>query len=122
VRQVPRPPAHAQNTYPQNHRRWSPDWRGNQNYNWNAYRTLHWNIFRLDRYYAPYRNYEYRRLGIGFFLDSLFYSDGYWIDEPWRYRLPDVYEPYRWVRYYDDVLLVDTYTGEVVDVIYDFFW
>jgi len=26
------------------------------------------------------------------------------------------------VRYYDDVVLVDTYTGEVVDVIYDFFW
>jgi hypothetical protein len=28
----------------------------------------------------------------------------------------------RWVRYYDDVLLVDVYTGEVVDVIHDFFW
>ncbi len=28
----------------------------------------------------------------------------------------------RWVRYYDDVLLVDTYTGEVIDVIHDFFW
>ena len=23
---------------------------------------------------------------------------------------------------YDDVLLVDTYTGEVIDVIYNFFW
>ena len=23
---------------------------------------------------------------------------------------------------YDDVLLVDIYSGEVVDVIYDFFW
>ena len=30
--------------------------------------------------------------------------------------------PYRWVRYYDDALLVDIYSGEVVDVIYDFFW
>jgi len=26
------------------------------------------------------------------------------------------------VRYYDDVILVDVYTGEVLDVIYDFFW
>ena len=26
------------------------------------------------------------------------------------------------LRYYDDVLLVDTYSGEVVDVIYEFFW
>ena len=30
--------------------------------------------------------------------------------------------PYRWIRYYDDALLVDTYSGEVVDVIHRFFW
>ena len=70
----------------------------------------------------PYRNYSYRRFGIGGFLDSLFYSNRYWINDPWQYRLPEVYGPYRWVRYYDDVLLVDTYSGQVVDVIYDFFW
>jgi len=28
----------------------------------------------------------------------------------------------RWIRYYDDALLVDTWNGEVVDVIYNFFW
>ena len=28
----------------------------------------------------------------------------------------------RWVRYWDDALLVDIYTGEVVDVIHNFFW
>jgi hypothetical protein len=26
------------------------------------------------------------------------------------------------VRYYDDVLLVDMYNGQVIDAIYDFFW
>jgi len=36
--------------------------------------------------------------------------------------LPPTYAPYQWVRYYDDVLLVDMATGEVVDTIYDFFW
>ena len=60
--------------------------------------------------------------GIGFTLGNLFYSDRYWLNDPWQYRLPEVYGPYRWVRYYDDVLLVNTYSGEVVDVIYDFFW
>ncbi|QDK32389.1 hypothetical protein DM450_06240 [Sphingomonas sp. IC081] len=55
-------------------------------------------------------------------MSSMFYGSSYWLDDPWMYRLPPVYGPYRWVRYYDDVLLVDTYTGEVVDVIYDFFW
>ena len=49
-------------------------------------------------------------------------SDRYWIQDPWQYRLPQVYGPYRWVRYYDDVLLVDIYSGEVVDVIHNFFW
>ena len=58
----------------------------------------------------------------GYFLDELFYGQNYWIADPWQYRLPEVYGPYRWVRYYDDALLVDIYSGEVVDVIYDFFW
>ena len=62
------------------------------------------------------------KLGIGFYLDTLFYSSRYWIDDPWTYRLPEVYGPYRWIRYYDDALLVDIYTGEVVDVIPNFFW
>ena len=72
--------------------------------------------------YAPYRNYSYRRLTIGFFLDQLFFGQNYWINDPGYYRLPDVYGPYRWVRYYDDAVLVDAYSGEVVDVIYNFFW
>jgi hypothetical protein len=28
----------------------------------------------------------------------------------------------RWIRYYDDALLVDIRDGYVVDVIHDFFW
>ena len=73
-------------------------------------------IFRLGRYYAPYRDYRYRRLNIGVQIGNLFFGSRYWINDPWRYRLPNVYGPYRWVRYYDDVLLVDVYNGEVVDV------
>ena len=79
-------------------------------------------FYRLGRYYAPYRAHRYSRLRIGFFLDSLFFGSRYYINDPWRYRLPEVYGPYRWVRYYDDVVLVDIYTGEVVDIIHDFFW
>jgi hypothetical protein len=36
--------------------------------------------------------------------------------------LPPAYGRFRWVRYFGDVLLVDIYTGEVVDVVHDFFW
>ena len=108
--------------YNHDYRRWDNRWRDNRRYDWYSYRRSYPSTFRVGIYYSPYRNYSYRRLNIGFFLDSLFYSNRYWINDPWQYRLPDVYGPYRWVRYYDDALLVNTYTGEVVDVIYSFFW
>lgn len=104
-------------------RRWDRhSWRRDNRYDWQSYRDRHRSIYRIGRYYAPYRSYYYRRIVIGFWLDPLFYGPRYWIDDPWYYRLPPVYGPYRWVRYYDDALLVNIYTGEVVDVIYDFFW
>lgn len=101
---------------------WNNNWRRDTRYNWSSYRNTHRDVFRMGRYYSPYNNWSYRRLGIGFMLEPLFYGSNYWIDDPWQYRLPEAYGPYRWVRYYDDALLVDTYSGEVVDVIYDFFW
>jgi Ni/Co efflux regulator RcnB len=55
-------------------------------------------------------------------IAPVLFAQSYWIADPWAYRLPDPYGPYRWVRYYDDALLVDVYTGQVVDVIYDIFW
>jgi len=27
-----------------------------------------------------------------------------------------------WVRYWNDAVLVDTWTGQVVDVVHNFFW
>lgn len=105
------------------HRDWDRNgWRRDNRYDWQGYRDRHRSTYRLGRYSAPYYNYSYRRIGIGFTLGSLFFGSRYWINDPWSYRLPDVYGPYRWVRYYDDVLLVNVYTGDVVDVIYDFFW
>ena len=104
-------------------RRWDRrEWRSNHRYNWYNYRHQNRNTFRLGRYYAPYRSHSYSRISIGFHLGSGYYGNRYWINDPWTYRLPEVYGPYRWVRYYDDVLLVNVYSGEVVDVIHDFFW
>ncbi len=101
---------------------WNRDWRRDNRYNWSSWRNSHRDVYRIGRYYSPYRDWSYRRLGIGFFLQPLFFSQDYWIDDPWMYRLPEAYGPYRWVRYYDDALLVNIYNGEVADVIYDFFW
>jgi Ni/Co efflux regulator RcnB len=103
-------------------RQWDRNWRSNNRYDWQRYRSANRNHYHIGRYYAPYRNYSYRRLSVGFYLASLFFGSNYWINDPYEYRLPEAYGPYRWVRYYDDALLVDIYSGEVVDVIYDFFW
>jgi hypothetical protein len=103
-------------------RDWNRDWRRDQRYDWQRYRHYNRNIYRGGRYYAPYRGYSYNRFSIGVVLDRLFWGRNYWISDPWRYRLPAAPYGYQWVRYYNDVILVDTYNGRVVDVIHDFFW
>jgi Nickel/cobalt transporter regulator len=102
---------------------WNRDWRNDRRYDWNGYRNQYRNHYRAPRYTHPYGyGYGYRRFGIGIQLDSLFFGSRYWLNDPWRYRLPTPGYGLRWVRYYDDVLLVDTRSGYVVDVIHDFFW
>jgi Nickel/cobalt transporter regulator len=102
---------------------WNRDWRNDRRYDWQRYRYSNRSLYRQPRYYSPYGyGYSYQRFGIGIYLNSAFFGSRYYIDNPYDYRLPQASWPYRWVRYYDDVLLVDTRNGYVVDVIHDFFW
>jgi hypothetical protein len=101
---------------------WNRGWRNDRRYDWNGWRRGNRNRFHLSPYYSPYRNWNYNRFSIGFFLEPLFFHQRYWIGDPWQYRLPPAAYGTQWVRYYNDVLLVDVYTGEVLDVIYNFFW
>ena len=104
-------------------RAWSRDWRGDNRYAWSRYRTANRSAYRLPRYYAPGNwSYGYRRFSIGVTLSSSLWGENYWIGDPYAYRLPDAYGPYRWVRYYDDALLVDIRSGRVVDTVYDIFY
>lgn len=101
---------------------WSRDWRRDGRYDWNRYRLTNRYAFALPRYRAPFGwNYGYRRYSVGTRLSGLLFDQSYWIDDPFDYRLPDAYGPYRWVRYYGDALLVDIGSGQVVDVVYDIF-
>ena len=102
-------------------RDWSKDWRKDHRYDWWDYRNRYRSIYRLGRYHDPY-GWGYRRWSIGYNLWPSHYGSGYWLNDPWMYRLPPAYGPYRWVRYYDDALLVNIYTGQVIDVVYNFFW
>lgn len=100
-----------------------PDWRADRRNDWRGYRDQHREIFRAPRYVPPRGGgYGYRRLGAGFRLQPFFFAQDYWIGDPAFYDLPPATGPYRWVRYYNDVLLVDLRSGVIVDAIPDFFW
>lgn len=105
-----------------NQRRWDNGWRNDRRYDWRSYRNHNGDVYRAGRYYAPRGYYGYRSFSSGFYADSILYSQNYWIDDPYSYRLPPAYGSMRWIRYYDDALLVDMRDGYVVDVIRNFFW
>jgi hypothetical protein len=102
---------------------WNRNWRQDNRYDWNQRRRYNRNAYHLPRYYAPPGwDYGYRRFNIGFTLSTILFNQNYWIDDVDNYGLPEAYGPYRWVRYYNDALLVDVDSGEVVDTVYDIFW
>ena len=102
-------------------RRWSRDWHRDGRYNWRDWRRRHHSRFRLGFYYDPF-GWDYFRYGIGWRLWPSYYRSNYWLNDSSYYRLPPAYGPYRWIRYHNDALLVNIYSGQVVDVLYDFFW
>jgi Ni/Co efflux regulator RcnB len=99
---------------------WNRDWRNDRRYDWRRYRNSHRSTFHIGIYYDPF-GYNYRPFNIGYRLYPAYFGQQYWID-PGLYQLPYPPPGTMWVRYWDDALLVDTYTGEVVDVIRNFFW
>jgi hypothetical protein len=101
--------------------RWSSDWRRDKRYNWSDWRRRHRSLFNLGFYHDPF-GWDYFRYGVGWRMWPSYYRSSFWLNDSWRYRLPPAYGPYRWVRYWEDALLVNIYTGEVVDVIHNFFW
>jgi Ni/Co efflux regulator RcnB len=100
---------------------WRTDWRHDRRYDWRSHRRHHRSTFHLGFYFDPF-GWGYHRYGVGWRMWPSYYSSNYWLNDPSIYSLPYAPYPYRWVRYYNDALLIDTYSGQVVDVIYDFFW
>ena len=101
--------------------RWNSDWRHDRRYDWRDWRRRHRSRFHFAIYSDPF-GWDYFRYGVGWRLWPSYYRSNYWLSDASYYRLPPAYGPYRWIRYHDDALLVNIYTGQVVDVIYDFFW
>jgi len=93
-------------------RRWgNDDWRGWRDHNRNLYARGSWR--------APFRYTAFRP---GVRIGAAYYGPRYVIADPWRYRLPPAAGYQRWVRHYDDLLLVDVRRGVVVRVLHNFYW
>jgi hypothetical protein len=117
----PPAPATASRDVARPQHRWRNDWHRDGRYDWRDWRSRHRSLFSLGFYYDPF-GWDYFRYGIGWRLWPSHYRSSFWLSDPWMYRLPRSYGSYRWVRYHNDALLVNLYTGEVEDVVYDFFW
>ena len=65
---------------------------------------------------------QYRPVQTGVRFQPAFYSNRYWVNDYGTYRLPAPGYNRRWVRYGNDVVLVDMRSGAVVRVYRNFFW
>lgn len=78
------------------------------------------------RYHAhPYRrppHFYVHVWSFGELLPYAWFGPEYVITDWWAYDLPPPPPGYDWVRVGDDALLVDEYTGRIVQVVRDLFW
>jgi Ni/Co efflux regulator RcnB len=99
------------------------DYRNNRN--WSQYRRAfnasHRFQYRGPRYVRP-SGWYYRRWTFGDVLPSLFWGSRYWINDWGYYDLMPPLPGTVWVRYGDDALLIDRYTGEIIQVQYSMFY
>lgn len=86
------------------------DWRGWRDRNPGFYARGNWN--------APFRYNAFRP---GLRIATGYYGPRYVIANPWRYHLRRPAWGQQWIRHYNDVILVDTRRGIVVDVIRGFY-
>lgn len=74
---------------------------------------------RRDRsaYVAPYRGWSYRPVSVGLTLRPMFWGDRYAVGDYGRWNLPAPRVNQRWVRYGDDLVLVNIRNGRVLRVL-----
>lgn len=86
---------------------------------WRAYKQRNRNAFRGTRFNAPFR---YRTFNNGVNIGASYYAPRYRVSNYSSYRLPQPGRYQTYVRHYNDVLLVNTRNGRVVQVYRGFYW
>ena len=74
-------------------------------------------IIAPDHYAAPVANWRYRRVGVGERLPRAFYGHNYVVAHPVGFGVEPAGRGRRWVRYADDLLLVEMRSGRVMRAI-----
>lgn len=72
--------------------------------------------------YAGPRGYRYRPVTVGYRFQPSFYGRNYWVNDWSSYRLARPGYNQQWVRYGNDVVLVDIRSGRVLRVQNRFFY
>jgi Ni/Co efflux regulator RcnB len=99
---------------------WNRDWRNDRDHDWRRFRDHHRSRFHIGFYIDPF-GWGYQPFDIGYRMWPAYYGNQYYID-PAEYGLPYPPPGAEWIRYYNDALLIDTYTGTVIDSIPGFFY
>ena len=86
---------------------------------WRDWRGRNRALYARGNWRAPFRYNQWRP---GVRIAPTYFGQRYWINDPYRYRLPAPGFNQRWIRHYDDVVLVDYRRGVVVDVIRGFYF
>jgi Ni/Co efflux regulator RcnB len=71
------------------------------------------------RYAAPYRNWSYSPVRAGYQLRPAFYSNRYFVSDHSRRGLRQPGRFQRWIRYGDDLLLVNVRNGRVIQTLHN---
>jgi Ni/Co efflux regulator RcnB len=77
--------------------------------------------FRAGPYHAPL-GWRYRRWVFGERLPSVYFGSAFWITDFLAFDLFAPPDGLVWVRYGPDALLIDRYTGEIIQVQYGVFY
>ncbi len=77
---------------------------------------------RRVAYVAPYRNWRYRTVTTGYQLRPAFYGQRYWVNDYGRYNVAAPRPNLRWVRYGNDLVLVNVRSGRVIEVRHNVGW
>lgn len=88
---------------------------------WRDYRRTNRDAFRRPAYAGP-RGYRYRPVSVGHRFEPTYYGSRYQVNNYRNYRLPHPGRGARWVRYGNDVALVNVNNGRVLQVHNGFFW